>query len=85
MRELITPPFKGGGQAVALPDFSELNTDFRLRRVEGRHDVKPGLHRIGEAGGIGTAIDRQLGELQGLGRNQGQAFGVPEGLFFQFI
>src|SRR6516225_7915333 len=65
--ELCPPPLERRPEPVLLPDLVELDTEFRFRGIERRHDIDTDIEGAAEACCLGTAIDRQLACIQRLG------------------
>src|SRR5215472_18323306 len=76
--ELCRPPANGGGHALAFDDLAKPLTELGLGRVERADGVEPGIECGAKAGRIGAAIDRALGRVERLGRNQRQPLGPVE-------
>ena len=47
--------------------------ELGLGGVERRDDIEPDMDAVGEPGGVGAAVDRQLGRVERFGRDQREA------------
>ena len=65
--ELRRAPLEGRLEPVLLLDLVELDTEFRLRGIERRHDIDTDIEGVAEACRLGAAVDRQLACIQRLG------------------
>src|SRR5260370_29202331 len=68
--ELRRPPPYCGRDAFGGDHFTELRPEFRLRLVKRADDVEPGINRSAETPGVGAAVDRTVGRVEGFRRNQ---------------
>src|SRR5262249_25269313 len=73
--ELSLAPFQRGSQSLLAGKLAELCPDLGLRGIERRDHVHASLHRVAKAGGVRTAIDRELGGGKRLGGDQRHALG----------
>src|SRR5207245_10694970 len=65
--ELRGPPPHCGRNSLGGDEFTELGSEFGLRRVERADDVEPGIKGCAETCGVGAAIDRALCRVKGFG------------------
>ena len=68
--ELRRPPPYCGRNPLGGDDLAKLRSKFRLGRVKRADDVESGINRGAETRGVGAAIDRTFGRVEGFRRNQ---------------
>src|SRR5262249_22114567 len=73
--ELSLAPFQRGAQSFLARKLPEPRADLGLRGIERRGHVDAGLHRVAKSGGVGTAIDGELGSGERFGGDQRHASG----------